>query len=263
MRTILFIIILTITATAGTRADYILLTRPQQSLILNNYEQSLSRPLPVGTPLQIVHSQVLLSDSLTRADKVELNGQTFYLLSGRKFQQTIHRALVLNDTVTLSVNQKRWQPILAFSKNPLLNKGCVITRYFKTRRGTYIFSNGFGWARLTPKDVKPHTRTTAATSALPPAVIARIRARVASANQTMRELTAYFNTKFSRGHTAPQWQTSSEANNLQITFQQPTAAPFFQRSAEVLKDEINQILLGSSFICTAAGNTLIIKRNRL
>jgi len=262
MRTILLIIILSTAAAAASRADYILLTHPQQCLILNKYEQTLSRPLPVGAPLRLVQPQLLLSDSLTSAAKVEFNGQIYYLLSGQEFQQSIQRALVLNDTVTLRVKQKHWQPLLAFSKAPLLSQSSLITRYFKTKRGTYVFSNGFGWARLTKKEVKPLARSAITSRTLPPALLARIRARVASANQSLQELTSYFNTKFPQERTAPQWQTSSEANRLRITFQQPAAASFFQRSAAVLKDEINQILLGSPFNCTATGDTLIVKRNR-
>ncbi len=262
MRTILFIILLTAAAIAGTRADYILLIKPQQSLILNIYEQTLSRPLPVGTPLRIVQPHMVLSDSLTKADKVEFDGRIYYLLSGQDVQKKIRRALVLNDTVTIQAKPVRWEPVLAFSKHPLLSRGSRVKRYFKTRHRTYLFNNGFGWARLSEKDVKRLIKPAEPLRTLPPALKARIRARVESANQSLRALTRYFNTKFSRNREAPQWQIHNNTNTLRIAFLKPDTARFFIRSVTVLQDEINQILLGTVFGCTLTNGTLIVKRKR-
>ncbi len=262
MRTIFFIIILTAAATASTRADYILLTRPQQSLILDKYEQTLTRPLPVGTPLRLMRPHIVLSDSLTHADQVEFEGRIYYLLSGQEFQTLIRRALVLNDTVTILARQLPWEPVPALNRHALLSKGSLVKRYFKTKRRTYLFNNGFGWANLSERDVTHRAKPAVVSRALPPALSARIRARVESANRTLLELTAYFNGKFSRNRRAPRWQTDGKADILRISFRQPGSARTFKHSVTVLKDEINRILLGTPFSCTVTDGTLIVKRNR-
>ena len=251
-------------AYSASRADFLLLTHPERCLMLDKYEQPLSRPLPVGAPLRLMQKHILLSDSLTRADKAEFNGKVFFLLSGQEFQETVRRALAVDDTVTIRSKQVRWQPVAALHSAPsLLSQGKRIRRYFKTRRGWYLFSDGFGWARLSKTDVQPFQKPSAASSALPANLAARIRARVEAANQSLRELTAYFNAQLSQQRTAPQWQISRTADTLRIRFRQPGTAPVFKRSLAALKNEIDQILLGAPFGCSENQGTLIVKRIRL
>jgi hypothetical protein len=257
--------------------DVIVAERIDQLVLYNKYQQHLApgeqKALSPFTPIRVLKENDVLGDGFTPCIDVEIGGTPFYIVGGLEsvrragFFQIYRNVLQLEDTVKVlrgrSVSYSgaarlRWEPV---------PEGERFLRCFRDGSRTYVRRIDppatYGWALLPParegKDWKPMLQSSPVLTALPSDILARIRSRLGSTNDLLRNLFSYFNSQTSGRKPTPHWELEGSDRDASCVLLDGHGESF-QQSTKYLVRDLDDILLGTGFCASASPGRIEIRR---
>ena len=253
---IVFLLTFTLPVFASERADYILLSDPGDVVILNKYEQKTDFSFPPGIPFRIEEKDHLLSDGITSVYKCSFDKKEWFLLPVAGAPSIIKNCTVLNDSVRLIRSGIKIRGL--DGQTELTAKELPLIRIFKKASKTYCFSKKFGWVRLSKNSWKTIKKETVKTAAFPAKLRARILSRMETVNDTYRTFFTFFNQKYHKSYAIPQWLYEEKTNALRLYLNQEEMAGKLKESFQSLKNDLQEIVLGSAYQCIREKEQFII-----
>ena len=268
-------------AAHAQKADFLIFRHPDRLIFFDAYQESLPasdrQSLPSFIPIRVLSGRMLLSDSVTRCDKVEIEGDVLYLLrtegghiaqwdsaglSGEYRQKTL-----LGDTVRiLAPSRYRFRPA-AQAPERFAQEGESFVRYFSDGGEQYARTLSerpqFGWLNLDRRSMNHDwtlQRADLGDQAISPSAKERIVARVQRSNRSLREFYSTLNAETRQRIPAPQWRVDSTRTSLRINLRPATAGPLYVRSTAVLAEEIQTYLIGSGYDVTVLTSAILVGR---
>jgi|GEM_PF-6167841 len=263
---------------AQEQADFLLIESPQKLVIYNKYEQNISpaesRQLTPWQPLRIVDENIYLSDSFTRAMKVRLGRDTFFIIRDSETELrnqqlagqlvTLKKAQVLSDSLqiispdNLQSLQTPDGKITAFD----LRSGMKLQREIVYRGYSFVRTTElplrYGWIKLprrVGKSWQPMERATQDQSI--DTILPQLQYQVNALNELYIKLYAHLNQKHGKNESPTQWQFSKTSE------QELLLSPGNQESSpvgELLWENLRRSLAGSAFTTELDGYNIRIKR---
>ncbi len=246
-------------AFGGQPAVFYLLKDAAEVRILNKYEQDTRETFLPGTAFQVTEQNYMLSDGITPAWEARLGGKTYFLLPLDEASKLLRNCTILQDTVQLI--KDRLTIDLADGSKQVLHKGQILQRLFQKGSRTYVFAEQYGWCRLPRRAWEKVQRASITEYTVPERLQQRILNRFESVNQTYHQFFDFFNIRFQKSEPTPQWLSVPEGESLRIYLNHPGVASHLESSIAVVQKDIEQLLLGSRFICQFVDNQFIISSN--
>jgi hypothetical protein len=261
--------------------DLLLVEHPEGLRILDRYQQSVQHPSRVGivplVPMRIIEARGLLSDGFTPAMRVEIDGETFFLLTddaGHLLQPgrpgTVRReraAVIVNDTVELlRGGASTLRDPLTGSRTPLV-AGTRMRREFRSGSDTYVrvLGNGptFGWVRLEERD---RARLWQRSAGPPPTAAAplhstetRVRALLDQTNALLDSLYAFMNARLRTSREPPRWELQRADGGLRCVLHGLAHPAAMTESTAVLAKRIELAVAGAGVRVSHSADTILIQ----
>jgi hypothetical protein len=264
------------------RADYLIVENVDQLLIYNKYQQRISKQekeqfVPF-VPMRILESQLLLNDNYTPCIKIEISGNTFYLIKNDKttligegklgFNRFYRNVIVLKDTIKLSTNNDVELTSPDNKNKIILSKGEDIIRFFQNDKQIYVnslhYPIKYGWIgiannymQVAEQENKPGINSQYG----PPEVILRqIEMKITEVNSLLVNLVKYFNKQTNKKNAIPQWRLISSKNNLTYVLEPFNCIRYYKESSQYLKRDFDNILLGTNYMTSYTPGRIEIYR---
>jgi len=278
----LLLIIFLVNIISAREADFLIVQDPKALQIFNKYEQRLNPAqkliFPSFCALEIITSDLLLSDSYTPAVEVSYNNRTFYIIKERKgdlaftdkagFIKTYHRATVLYDTIEIldnevsSLNIKKFPNLTSSEK---FKKGSLLRRVFRIRQGTYIQSlqspAKFSWVDLKEGTYRKFLASISdfELNKESGAILEQVIRKTEQINTLYLRLFADLNYQSGENYQVSRWQIEQVHEGLFLKFLPDERVQYYGRSIRRFQQEIEFILLGSQYIQTNGTGIIHIK----
>ncbi len=240
--------------------DYLIIEKPLGLKIYNKYEQKISldesllfKPF---CALRLVDINMTLSDNFTLVDRIEVDGEYFYLLKSDRqtldisqstgYFKEFHAVPVIGDTVTISRDNMIYlQTPVAPAEKIMLPAGTQLRRIFLNGNMTYIQtldgSRQYGWCNLSAKT--GWTKITQPTVEINLSdILKRIQPVFDRYNSLYRHTFQYFNDQTGEQRAIPYWQVELKNKRIAGKLLNVPSNRSFQNSLPYLIDEIKQHL---------------------
>jgi hypothetical protein len=265
-----------------TAAEYLIIEHVDQLLVYNKYQQRITKQekgafVPF-VPMRILESNGVLSDSYTQCMKVELNRNIYYLIKNNGttlmgaeklgLNQIYRNVVLLQDTVQLIIKSNAVLISPDYTQRIALRKGEKLVRYFQDDDLTYIRPLAapirFGWARLggmvytTPlqgKELDEHTRT-----GIQDKTLERIEMKFSEVNTLLINIFMYFNKQSFQKKGVPQWHSFESERSITYVLEPQSYRSSFPESDRYLSRDVDNILIGSSYIMTYVPGKIEIRQ---
>ena len=280
---------------AQNSADFFISASYENLTIYNRYQQRISgdeirQNFAKLQPLQIEERQTKLSDGFTDCMKVRLGRNTFFIATDEdgapKFSNQpaefafLENCNLLGDTVSVLQNgeifiaQDLAYPNIGDDRKIFLATGEQFVRLFEWQR--QIFAKQpenpvlFGWTNL-PKRGEGSSWEIRAAEKLPkksPAaeksffeVQQFVEMQTGEINRVLTRLFGYFNEKKGENRTPPQWETTTENEQIiRCKFINSSDIDRFNESSRYLFIRLENYLLNSGFSVAMSGSEIVIRR---
>jgi len=266
---------------AFAEVDLLLVEHPEGLRILDRYQQSVQHPARVGivplVPMRITEARDMLSDGFTPAMRVEIDGETFFLLTddaghllhpGNPGTVRRERAVVmLNDTVDLlRGGALRLRDPLTGSRTPLA-EGTPMRREFRSGSDTYIRvlrdRPTFGWVRLEERDRgrlwQRHTGPSPTATAPLHNTESRVRELLEQTNALLDSLYAFMNARLRTSREPPRWELQRADGGLRCVLQGLAQPAAMTESTTVLAKRIELAVAGAGVHVSHSADTILIQ----
>ena len=262
------------------RADYLIVENPSSLIILDKYEQNSSTEFLPFAPFRILEEHTLLSDDLTPALKVELQGKKLFIIrndDGKIARQEssgylhiFRNCTPLGDSIRVLKDRSLLFYEKYFNQKPnqrdYLQKNDILIRIFKYKQSYYVKrinrSPAYGWCRLpVSKSWRKLEQQSAGQPILSESLRLRIKTFIAQINRTYENYFDYFNRTYNRHFSPPRWQISESDNGMDLAF---VGLPYgnLKRSNEVVVRNLETLLLGSGFTVSQIDDMLHIRSKK-
>jgi len=257
--------------------QFLVIENPAALKIYNKYEQRISaQELSLFKPycaLRLTGINLTLSDNFTLADRIELNGETFYLLkTNRKMLDTSQHAgylkefngvVIIEDTVEIRSGNSIHLQIPAPAAGKIsLPAGSSLRRIFTSGRLTYVQlldqTGQFGWCNLPARGAWRKFRQPVTAANLHD-IFGRIQPVFERYNSLYHQSFQYFNSRSAVQKTIPYWQVELKGQLISAELRQVSDLQFFQNSMPYLVNEIQQQLYNTSLQITRTDGGIEIK----
>jgi hypothetical protein len=267
-------------------ADMAILESPQSFSIYSQFEQPLSASDKAGfspyAPLQIIKTDALLGDGITRAMECLYQQKTYYLLKderggiiGDKGRMKLLKGCALiGDTVEIVKGNA-----VAFSEKSFtfsaksgtsIPKGGRLIVLFKYGNAFYSLQTApmerFGWIAASSSDAWKHIKQAAAVidSSITEALHAQIAAHIASANALYKTFFDRFNGNVGSQKSVPMWsEMRGRAEYVWILSEPYGHTGELDESAEYLIKDLQDILIGKPYSVRYEKGRIIISSKAL
>lgn len=267
------------TAAAQTKADFLLVERPHELRIRNQYQQEMSPAEKAGlvafSPFKILKADDLLGDGFTPCMKVEAGGVLFFLqketdgtllgAASAGFHEVVRSAIPLSDTVQITAKNG-----VAFT-NPqktnraTLARGTTFVRVFRSKEWTYgkaLSPERFGWLRL---DANGEGKEwTVVKQQLPTSseqlvrVLPKVEVKVNDVNNKLALLFDHFSRTTRRSVQAPRWILTTDPDSIVCVLDSSLDPQAFAESTALLGKTLEAVLLGTTLrVLTSPGRIAI------
>ena len=251
-----------------TTADVLILSRPQDYTIFNQYQQPLSeseRSLFVANvPLQIVKENEIMGDQITHALRFVFEGKTWFVErdesgnfagdKGKQFRQVLKKCLIISDTVQIMA-----EGAVSFSEKfppgakGWLRKGETVQRLFSYGGFFYVkrpaekppygwsrFGVKTGWKRIEQGIEKPQELTTL--------LMEQIMDRFKAANRTYEEYFSHFDKLTGQEKTIPRWRCEAKGDEVHCSLNAPyDGTSQLDESTQYLVRDLENMLIGKQY----------------
>lgn len=286
MKSIKILLLLTLTriAAISQTTDFLIVENPSALTIYNKYQQYISDQIREQfvpfTPFRIVEETELLSDQITQASRVLFNHQVLFLLKDEaekyipdndEYIKLFKNCEIYGDSIRVLKNLRISifaKPEQQYQKNKhtYLYAGQVCNRIFKFRNLYYIklLSNStiYGWTLLPRSGWEINQQSDISSASIPENLISRLQLRIESANQDYEKVFNYFNKKYNQDKMIPNWNLEISENEIQGILIDPSLAAQLKNSNRYLKQDLDNIFLGSNFLPVFSDSAFTIKFNR-
>lgn len=251
---------------SATHADYLVVERPQQLVIYNQYQQRASpsekSALLSNVPFRILNPHDVLGDGFTRCMKVELGGKNFFLekdengtllgAEGAGARQMYSSAEVLEDTIEILKANRLVLSDMRQSRMTDLQEGDRVIRIFRLSAKVYGKLLGayerYGWINLgdvLSKDWRVARELGLSVSDQLQKVLPQIEVRLKEVNEKLTSLYEHFNRKSSQRRQPPQWQLQRVGNSISCILLPDGSGDQFAKSSILLGKNLEGLLLGT------------------
>ncbi len=269
-----------ITPVISQTFDVIIIEKPRYIAAYNAFQQSLASSQLVKiqpfVPMKILKTRDVLGDGLTGCMKVEIEGETFFLLNDNSGKlvgwnklgtvKIYKRKDFLQDTMTILVSRKIIFQSSANGSRSYLTTGDRCIRYFEDDGSVYIKRIGkdpaFGWMRIPAAEEGSFwkkVQTSEVRSEFSQALRERIYGRIKQVNQSLAQIYSVLNRESGKRLTAPQWYVDPKAESLSFILIPDSAVNVYPKSVEILKNTLQTYLLGTGYNVLITGNKIDIK----
>ena len=266
---------------ARDNGDFLVIEHAGRLVVYNKYQQQATEAerkfFTPFAPIRILKSDGLLADGFTRCMRVELWGETFFLLKDKGgkltrsgplgFEQTFRNTAILLDTVQILAGQSvRLTPIN--SAPVYLAQGEKVVRIFRYLNAAYCARPGpspeYGWAGIAGKGVGRIWKTTAASGSLrtsiPVPLVEQVEMRVGEVNRLLARLFEHFNNESHQQKEIPHWTIESTGTAITCTLRGAGRSDRFERSTLYLVKDIENIVLGANLEVSSTPDIIHIRR---
>ncbi|MCU0609163.1 MAG: hypothetical protein MUF22_05290 [Chitinispirillaceae bacterium] len=266
-------------ASACVAGDYLLLARPEQYAISNQYEQPLTASEKAAfkpySPFRVIDQDMVLGDQINKALKFEFQNKNYFLLknengsfSGEVSADTRKRfsnCELINDTIQVTRDGVlAIAPIAGVVRMAAAHE--TIVRIFKLGTRYYLqTAAGYGWSSLEPATAWRKNRRAAEKTVslndtgLSSEICTKIDQRVALVNETYIKYYQHFNEQTKTEKTPPVWTADRNAGALRYMLAGPASDQFGESSKKLLR-EIENLLVGSSYRAIGSRNEIVIQK---
>lgn len=265
------------------KSDFLVIEHAERLVVYNRYQQAASEVersvFARYVPMRILNADDYLSDGFTRCMKVEVEGETFFLLKNSDgtllstgplgFRETYRNATILADTIQILTERSiRFSPVDA--KSRALPAETLILCVFRYERGTYckVFVGPvmFGWIDFAGakegRDWKRIGDDLLARGPIPRSTVDRIRAKTGEVNDLFERLFKHFNGLAGVGKTAPQWSVQSSDTSIVCELRHAGRPDDFRESTIYLVKDLENIVLGTGLQVTHVPGRIDIVQRR-
>lgn len=267
------------TAPAQTQADFLLVERPHELRIRNQYQQEMSPAEKAGlvafSPFKILKADDLLGDGFTPCMKVEADGVLFYLqketdgtlLGGASagFCEAVRSAIPLSDTVQIVAKNGVAFTNPQKTQRATLARGTTVVRVFRRKEWTYgktVSPERFGWLRLDVNGegkewtvVKQHRPTASEQLSR---VLPKVEVKVNDVNTKLARLFDHFSRTTRTPVQAPRWKLRTDPDSIVCVLESSLDPQAFAESSTLLGKSLEAVLLGTTLhVLTSPGRIAI------
>ncbi len=259
-------------------ADFIIVQHPSQLIIYNRYQQRVGDSLPDYTAMRIVSEKDTLSDGLTPAMHVQIDGQDYFLrkesngllshieligdykiFSGAKaasdsLEVIADEILFLGRGITFAKAMNNRYP---------LNSGDRLQIVFRRRGAVYAKKTNppvqYGWIDLSVagwRELKSDGKTRITFS---PRHFKRLQEELNTVNSKLTALYQFFNEESGKQKPVPRWSMLLLGEEVQCRFQPPELFPQFKSSTAELAQRI-QLIFGKYFTVLPMADGLVVTK---
>ena len=259
-------------------ADFIIFETPSSLFIYNKYEQQISfreqrANFAPYQPLQIEETNTLLSDNFTRAMKVRLNRDIFYLVKTENglfendeklgYYKIFQNCKLLRDTVevlrdqTIFMAKRPTYSSTTESQKTFLEKESRLLRLFTYKNFTYVQKLGirpeFGWSSFPRTTVNKSWRilqgeTTGTDSQNDlQEIVRKTKRKIDEINTLLSKLFAHFNRETNQQHPTPLWEVSISENAITCLLKNADYQTEFGESSRYLINSLENYVLGTPY----------------
>ncbi|MBN1408600.1 MAG: hypothetical protein JW956_12455 [Calditrichaceae bacterium] len=281
MKNFVFLFTLLFSLIYAQTADFLIVENPAALTIYNKYQQSISsqvqNQLSPFTPFQIIEENEMLSDQISHASRVILNGNTYFILKDEEgnfvsdeteYSKIFKNCELFGDTINIFRNNR----VSIFSKPEYLvnkkrhryleeNRYCL--RMFRYKNLYYLKVPGdsvvYGWTQLPQTGWEVSHETLANLEVIPDHLISRLKIRIDAANQDYENFFSYFKKKYNVNFNIPYWHMEISDYEIKGILNDPTLADNLKYSNRYLMQDIDNIFLGSEFMFVYSDSTFYIK----
>ncbi len=269
---------------AQTRADYLIIADPLDYTIYSQYEQPLSAreksEFVPYSPFRIFDKNAKLGDQITRVLKFGFQQKTYFLLmdedlkfTGEKSKagrQSFKNSEVIEDTVEAVSGGLTM--VSGSGRTAGIPKGTRLYRVFRSGTRYYIAMLRervtYGWGSLEPGgawrkigggvSAESRVRDTGLSETLKE----RIKARLASANESYKASFSHFNSLTGDEKAVPQWRCECSGGRMRCELAGPYKnSDQLSESSRFLAQDMENMLIGTDFrVCCRNGEIVIEKR---
>jgi hypothetical protein len=257
-------------------SNYLIIEKPAALKIYNKYEQKID---PAGSglfksfcALQITDPNITLSDNFTLADRVEIDGEYFYLIKNNRqsfdltrlpgYLKEFRGVQAFGDTVVVSHDGRIFLQSPLTKEKIYLPAGTMLKRIFLSAKMTYIQTihetRQYGWCNLSD-DSNWHRFSPPATALNLNEVLKQIQPVFDRYNSLYRQSFQYFNQHMDRQRVIPYWQVELTDTRLSAKLMNIAGTGSFPNSLPYLVNEIRQHLLNTPLQITQTGDGFEIR----
>ncbi len=265
---------------SATKADYLVVERPQQLIIYNQYQQRVSSSEKSAflsdVPFRILTPNDVLGDGFTRCTKVELGGKNFFLekdengtllgAEGAGARQMYSAAEILEDTIEILNSNRFVLSDMQQSRTFGLQEGDRVVRIFRLNGKIYGKLLGanerYGWINLddaSSKDWRVAREPGLSVSDQLRKVLPQIELRLKEVNEKLNSLYNHFNRKSAQQRQAPQWQLQRMGNTVVCVLVPDGAGDQFTESSHLFGKNLEGLLLGTELRIAVSPGRLEIR----
>lgn len=266
---------------AGASVTFLVIERPGNLVIYNEYQQTLSAKdrgaLIPYVPMQVVSSRTLLGDGITGCMKVEIGGSAYFLLledegrlAGESRAGTLRSysgAQPVTDTVVVMRGGSLEFESAGTTAAAFLPAGERLKQCFRHAARTYVLrltsQPVYGWVTLKEGDEnrlwKIDRGIPIAGSIISGGVRDSVAARVAGVNNIIARLFDYFNRSATRPQPVPHWTVESTESAITCVFETAGSPEAYRESTHFFARELESLVLGSGLEVLASSGKIVIR----
>jgi hypothetical protein len=264
-------------AFALSAVDVLLVEQPAALRILDRYQQTVERPSTVGivpfVPMTIIQERQTLSDGFTPAVRVEIGGETFFLLGdghGGLLRvgdpgavRRLRSVVPVGDTISVQrAAGLRLQDPLRRTSSLL---GGLVRREFRLGGETYVRlldeSGRYGWVTLGERGGRWQPYRSAAPVARGPleGTETRVRELLSTTNAVLDSLYRFLNARTGASRRAPRWELERAQGELTCQLRGLADPGAMSESTAALARRIELAVSGSGVEVTQSPGTIRIR----
>jgi hypothetical protein len=257
--------------------NYLVIENPAALKIYNKYEQRIdAQELQLFKPfcaLRLTGINTTLSDNFTLADRVEMDGETFYLLKSNRqsfdllrpagYLKEFRGVAVIEDTIVISRDNRIFlqTPAAAAPKTPLPS-GTLLRRIFASGNKTYILlldqNRLYGWCNLADRRSWRKFDQPLAETKLTN-ILQQLQKIFDRYNSLYRQSFQYFNIQNAEHRAIPYWQLELKNKQISADLHNIPGLSAFQYSLPYLINELQQNLRNTHLHITQTDNGIEIR----
>ncbi len=277
-----FIISLAVSSGAFSQTfDVLIVEKPDHLVVYDAFQQSLTspqeHPIQPFTPIRIIRLRDALNDGITPCSKVDVDGETFYLLRDERGQlagsknlgivRIFQHVKFIDDTIEVlgSRHIALQSPVKKSSQFLAAGEACV--RYFEFAGAIYSKplrpQAEYGWLRLSPAERGKTWQIVRAKPAhvdLSPMIRNRVIDKIRDVNLAYSEVYSLLSKESKKKIPVPQWEIDSTSTSMTFVLRPAAAASFYRQSIRTLSATLQTYLLGTGYDALVQGHEIEIKK---
>ncbi|MCF8242698.1 MAG: hypothetical protein K9J16_15070 [Melioribacteraceae bacterium] len=260
----------------ATKADFLIVENPKELIILNKFQQNLSKEsiqkFPKFFPFQIDERNQLLSDGIRHYDKVISENEEYYLLKDEDYRfinedqlgkiREITNAELINDNVVMINHFK-----LETEANQLIEvtEGTTVTRIFKLNNLFYCKAGmNYGWINFNTLknnvDYEIKNNISEVYQLTLDQVYERINKKAIEYNNLLKNLYSLMNENSNETAEPPKLNVILKDESVQCTLVLNDEKMNYDNSWKRFQTDIGNILYGHDFKLEVISDTIVVSR---